>query len=76
MNEATSRYMKGGCGLEEQAVKGSRRSSVRGRHLVVRCSSLYNETGYPSTEVSILATNLTINKALAIDLGRHLDKVQ
>jgi hypothetical protein len=25
---------------------------------------------------SILATNLTINKALVIDLGRHLDKVQ
>lgn len=68
--------MKGGCGHGEQAVEDSHRSSVRERHPVVRCSSLYNETGYPSAELSILTTNLTINKALVIDLGRHLDKVK
>ena len=40
------------------------------------CTSLYNETGYPSAELSILTINLTINKALVLDLGRHLDKVK
>ena len=68
--------MKGSCGHGEQAVKESHRSSVRGRHPVARCSSLYYETVYPSAEFSILTTNLTLNKALVIDLGRYLDKVK